>query len=92
MTSDGLTLLPGDLLKVERRYLVDGVLTRVTDQGVFAGVQAVGSAEHLVLEGGKKKGVRLVPLHSISEIKLLKTVPRQAPKPAAAPAWDPSFS
>lgn len=85
-----MTLLPGDVLKVERRYLVDGVLTRATDQGVFAGVQAVGSAEHLVLEGGRRKGVRLVPLHTISEIKLLKAVPR-APK-ALPPAWDPSIS
>lgn len=90
MTSDGMTLLPGDVLKVERRYLVDGVLTRVTDQGTFAGVQAVGSAEHLVLEGGKKKGVRLVPIHTISEIKLLKAMPRQIKAPA--PTWDPSFS
>lgn len=90
MSSDGITLLPGDLLKVERRYMVDGVLTRTSDQGVFAGVQAVGSAEHLVLEGGKKKGVRLVPIHTISEIKLLKAMPR-APK-TAAPSWDPSVS
>lgn len=91
MTSDGLTLLPGDLLKVERRYLVDGVLTRVTDQGVFGGVQAVGSAEHLVLEGGRKKGVRLVPLHTISEIKVVKAMPREPAAPVARPAWDPSI-
>lgn len=90
MASDGITLLPGDLLRVERRYLVDGVLARATDQGVFAGIQAVGSAEHLVLEGGRKKGVRLVPLHSISEIKLVKAMPRVGKAPP--PAWDPAIS
>lgn len=85
--TDGLSLLPGDLLKIERRYLVDGVITRVTDQGRFAGVQAVGTAEHIILEGGKKKAIRLVPLHSVSEITLVKAVPRQ-PR-AAPPSWDP---
>jgi hypothetical protein len=88
MTSDGPTLLPGDVLKVERRQLVDGKLARSSDQGTFAGVQTVGTAEHLVLEGGRKKGVRLVPLHTISEIRLVKAIPRDAKIPAA-PSWDP---
>lgn len=91
MTSDGTTLLPGDVLKVERRQLVDGKLARTTDQGTFAGVQSVGSAEHLVLEGGRKKGVRLVPLHTISEIRLVKAMPRGVPAVATPPPkWDPA--
>lgn len=86
--SDGLTLVPGDLLVIERRYLVDGVLQKQTTKGTFAGVQVVGTAEHIVLEGGsKKKAVRLVPLHSVSEITLVKAVPRK-PKIAPAPSWD----
>lgn len=90
MTSDGPTLLPGDVLKVERRHLVDGKLARSTDQGTFAGIHVVGSAEHLVLEGGRKKGVRLVPLHTISEIRLVKAMPREVTTVAPAPNWDPS--
>lgn len=93
--SHDLTLVPGDVLKIERRYVVDGVLQRKTDKGVFAGVQVVGSAEHIVLEGGKRTGARLVPLTTISEITVVKAVPRQ-PKPedapVRAPAWDPSVA
>lgn len=90
--TDGLTLIPGDVLKIERRFLVDGVVQKKTDQGVFAGVQVVGSAEHLVIENGsgkKKRRTRLVPLHSVSEITLVKAVPRR-PREATAPAYDPS--
>ncbi|HUR68384.1 MAG TPA: hypothetical protein VM370_04000 [Candidatus Thermoplasmatota archaeon] len=83
-----LTLVPGDVLKIERRYLVDGVLQKETTRGTFAGVQAVGSAEHIVLEAGAGKKTRLVPLHSVSEITLVKAVPRK-PKETPAPAWDP---
>ena len=90
MSDDGLTLVPGDLLKIERRFVVDGVMQKKTDRGVFAGVQAVGSAEHIVLEGGKRATVRLVPLHSVSEITVVKAMPRK-PKAEPAPAWDPSI-
>lgn len=92
--SSELSLLPGDLLKVERRYVVDGVVTKVTDKGVFAGVKLVGSAEHLVLETPKRKGVRLLPLSAVSEITLVKPMPREAKHttPSGAGAWDPSFA
>lgn len=87
--SDGLTLVPGDVLRIERRFLVDGVVQKKTDRGVFAGVQVVGSAEHLVIEkGGKKRSTRLVPLHSVSEITLVKAMPRA--RKTAPPVFDPS--
>ncbi|HET6404483.1 MAG TPA: hypothetical protein VFH78_07540 [Candidatus Thermoplasmatota archaeon] len=88
--TDGITLVPGDVLKIERRFLVDGVVQKQTDRGVFAGVQVVGSAEHLVLHKGSKKrlSTRLVPLHSVSEITLVKAMPRR-PK-VVAPSFDPS--
>ena len=90
MMTEGVTLVLGDVLKIERRFVVDGVVKTKTDRGVFAGVQAVGSAEHIVIASAKTKGVRLVPLHSVSEITVVKAVPRK-PKEAAAPSWDPSF-
>lgn len=90
MSSD-MTLVPGDVLKIERRFMVDGVLQKETTRGTFAGVQVVGTAEHLVIEGGRKKATRLVPLHSVSEITLVKAMPRQ-PRIEAAPSWDPSFA
>lgn len=86
-----MTLVPGDVLKIERRYLVDGVLQRETTRGTFAGVQAVGSAEHLVIEAGRKRSVRLVPLHSVSEITVLKAMPRK-PKAQPAPLYDPGVA
>lgn len=89
MASDGTTLVPGDLLRIERRLLVDGVVTALTNEGAFAGVQAVGSAEHIVLED-ESNGVRMFPLHAIAEITLVKAVAR-APKPGA-PAWDPGVA
>ena len=96
MSSDGISLVPGDVLKIERRYLVDGVLQKETTRGTFAGVQAVGSAEHIVIEGkgkGSAKGkTRLVPLHSVSEITLVKAMPRQPKATPAAPAWDPGIA
>jgi hypothetical protein len=93
MSSDGMTLVPGDVLKIERRFLVDGVLQKQTTRGTFAGIHVVGTAEHIVIEGkGRGKGqARLVPLSSVSEITLVKAMPRK-PKVAPAPAWDPSIS
>ena len=98
MTSTSISLAPGDLLKIERRYVVDGVVTRGTATGRFAGVQAVGSAEHLVLECPKRKSVRLFPLHAISEITVVEAVRREAstaPGTVSAPpgpAWDPGVA
>lgn len=97
MTMDGTGLVPGDKLRIERRYVVDGQLTSVTDEGRFAGIERVGSAEHLVLKDGKRK-TRLFPLHAIAEITLVKSVPRAkaevaaAAEPAQAAAWDPGFA
>ena len=90
--TDGVTLVPGDVLKIERRFVVDGVMRKKTDRGVFAGVQAVGSAEHLVISStGKGKEVRLVPLHSVSEITVVKAMPRKQ-KETPVPTWDPSVA
>lgn len=92
MTTDH-SLVPGDLLRIERRYLVDGVLQLVTDHGRFEGVKVVGSAEHLALKDAERKEVRLFPLHAISEITLVKParrVPVRKQRGAAtAAAWDP---
>lgn len=76
----------GDKIKVERRYVVDGVLTCISDKGVFNGIQVLGSSEHIVIEG--KEGVRMIPLATVSEIQLEGPVKRETPKPA----FDPSFS
>lgn len=96
MTTDGTGLAPGDKLRIERRYVVDGQLTSVTDEGRYAGIERVGSAEHLVLKDGKKK-TRLFPLHAIAEITLVKSAPRSKAEatpamPATPAAWDPSFA
>ncbi len=78
----------GDSLQIERRYVVDGVLTCMTDKGRFNGVQQIGTAEHLVLEDGEN-GVRMIPLPTIAEILLLESASRAAP---ARPESDPSFA
>lgn len=104
MTSDSISLVPGDLLKIERRYMVDGVPTSVTDKGRFAGVQVVGTSEHIVLEDVQRKEVRMFPLSSVCEITLVKTkrgsrkrantraTASAAPGAPAAPAWDPGVA
>ena len=85
----------GDLLRVERRVLVDGIVNTTTAEGSFAGVQQVGSSELIVLRG-EDGAVRLIPLANVSEITLVKAVQREAPPshPAApkAPAWDPGVA
>ena len=78
----------GDLVKVERRYVMEGSITSVTDQGRFQGVQVFGSLEHLVLQD--KRELRLIPLASVSEITLVRAAPARA-DPAPEPAYDPSF-
>lgn len=77
----------GDKIRVERRYIVDGVLTCVTDIGKFSGVHLVGSQEHLALED--KKGMRMIPLLTISEIAVTEAAPR--PPEPTRPAFDPSI-
>lgn len=89
--SQELTLVPGDVLRIERRFVVDGVLETRTDRGVFAGVQVVGSAEHLVLEGGEGVTARLVPLQTVCEIAVVEAMPRQ-PAVVPVPPWDPSIA
>lgn len=86
---NGATVDVGDAIRIERRYVVDGALTSVEDTGRFRGVELVGSSEHLVLEQGRKRTVRMIPLHTVSEITLEKKG-----KPGAArrgDAFDPSF-
>lgn len=88
--SQEITLVLGDHLRIERRFLVDGVVDKVVDEGVFAGVQSVGTSEHLILEGTAAE-VRLFPLTAISEITLLKAMPR-APKVPVPSGWDPGIA
>lgn len=97
MSEEGPGLAPGDTLRIERRYIVDGQLTCVTDVGKFQGIERVGSAEHLVIKD-PKKGVRLFPLSAIAEITLVKAkkraknaTPAQVARPATAP-WDPAVA
>jgi hypothetical protein len=97
MTSEPHALAPGDLLRIERRYVVDGQLTCVADEGRFERIEHVGSSEHLVIKGADKE-VRMIPLHAIAEIKLVKAKRRSkaraanAAGPAALAAWDPSVA
>lgn len=87
---DGISLLPGDFLRIERRFVVDGIVTTSTTEGRFAGVQQLGTSEHIALEDAQKE-VRLYPLGSVSEITLVQAGPRE-PKAEArpAPSWDPA--
>lgn len=65
----------GDRVRIERRYVVDGALTAIQDEGSFEGVQLLGTSELLQLKVVGEAGheVRLIPLPSISEITLLET-------------------
>ncbi len=93
----GVAVSPGDVLKVERRYLVGGVVTTITDEGRFGGVELVGTSEHLVLEDTARKETRLFPMSAISEITVLEhtevlevTVEEQVAP--TRPPWDPSIA
>lgn len=83
---DDRGLARGDVLKVERRYVVDGVVTCVTDKGRFAGVESVGSVEHIVVEG--KEGTRMIPLSSVSEIEVVERAKKAA---TTANPFDPAY-
>jgi hypothetical protein len=78
----------GDRIRVERRFVIDGELQRVADKGVFHGIQAMGSIEHLLLED--KGEVRLIPIPSISEI-VLEGIKEKATAPPPQ-GFDPSFA
>lgn len=89
-----ISLVVGDVLKIERRYLVDGVLATTTEQGRFAGVSAIGTAEHIVIRDATTKEARLFPLHTVAQITVVKharrpRVKKSAPQPAA---WDPGVA
>lgn len=73
----------GDVVKIERRYVVDGSLTSVQDEGRFQGIQLLGTMEHIVLDA--KGETRTIPLASISEITLVAAAPRPLE------TTDPSF-
>lgn len=59
----------GDLIRIERRYVVNGNLTSMTDSGTYQGIEAFGTTEHIVIDDSKE--VRLIPLNTISEITLI---------------------
>lgn len=91
------TVSVGDLLKIERRLLVDGVMQTLTVKGRFKGVELVGQTEHIVLQDPRRKAVRLYPLSGVSEITVVKPATRAttAPQPEPAdesPRWDPGFA
>lgn len=60
----------GDLIRLERRYVVGGKVTSLSDSGTFLGVASVGSIEHLVIDDVDER--RLIPLDSVSEIQILE--------------------
>lgn len=83
----------GDRIRVERRFVVDGKMSCVADRGVFHGVQAMGSIEHVLLE--TKGEVRLIPIPSISEIVLEHVDEKKQAQVLAQPQglpFDPSFA
>lgn len=104
MATETAAITPGDTLRIERRYIVDGELTCVTDQGRFLGLERVGTSEHLVIRDLKKKETRMFPLHAIAEITLVKAGrkgkkgTREAAGEAAGDVgvanrgWDPGFA
>jgi hypothetical protein len=101
MASETPGIAPGDLLRIERRYVLDGQLTCVTDHGRFERVERVGSSEHLVVVDAKRKEVRMFPLHAIAEIAIVKPArrgKRAGPAPQASEdsstgaPWDPGFA
>lgn len=90
---EALTVGLGDQIRVERRFVVDGQMSCVADRGVFHGVQAMGSIEHLLLEA--KGEVRLIPIPSISEIVLEQAVEKKVAQQSAQQqraGFDPSFA
>lgn len=94
--SDSISLLPGDVLRVERRQLVDGVVSTSLAEGRFAGVEHVGTSELIALRGENGE-IRFIPLASVSEITLVQAEPRVAAGGAGddaprAPAWDPGVA
>jgi hypothetical protein len=90
---EALSVGLGDKIRVERRFVVDGQMSCVADRGVFHGIQAMGSIEHILLE--TKGEVRLIPIPSISEIVLehaeQKREAQQATQQQGA-GFDPSFA
>lgn len=75
--TDGRNVNPGDLIRLERRYVVDGQVTSLTDSGTFLGVASVGSIEHLVIDDVEER--RMIPLESVSEIQVLDGTSEAAP-------------
>lgn len=93
METRDATINLGDHLRIERRYVLDGELTCVTDEGRFQGIERVGSSEHIVLKDAKNKEVRMFPLHAIAEIKLVRAARKRVAKTATtatSQTWDPS--
>lgn len=83
----------GDRIRVERRFVVDGQMSCVADRGVFHGIQAMGSIEHVLLE--TKGEVRLIPIPSISEIVLEAAKEKREEQQGhaqQASGFDPSFA
>lgn len=84
---EALSVGLGDQIRVERRFIVDGVMTSVADKGIFHGIQAMGSVEHILLETSGE--VRLIPIPSISEIVLEHAESKRGLGPGG---FDPSFA
>lgn len=60
----------GDLIRLERRYVVNGNVTSLSDSGTFLGVASVGSVEHVVIDDVDER--RMIPLDSVAEIQVLE--------------------
>ncbi len=96
MDAPNTAVAPGDLLRIERRYVLNGTMTTVTDTGRFRGIETIGTSEHLILQEARRKSLRLIPMTTIAEITLVRSAPRAEPAAQGdavqAPADDPAFS
>lgn len=72
----------GDLIRLERRYVVNGNVTSLSDSGTFLGVASVGSVEHVVIDDVEER--RMIPLDSVAEIQVLEAGGEETPDDTGA--------
>lgn len=72
----------GDLIRLERRYVVNGNVTSLSDSGTFLGVASVGSVEHVVIDDVEER--RMIPLDSVAEIQVLEAGGEETPDETGA--------
>lgn len=72
----------GDLIRLERRYVIDGAVTSLSDSGKFLGIASVGSIEHVVIDDVDER--RMIPLESVAEIQVLEAGAEDQPDETGA--------